>query len=243
MPAHPNVQFNHKITPRSHNYCMSQQYTVNQPLTISGLVALANSTRADSNPINNTVTQYDAFDIAIQIKLGSGGVNPGGNIIFGFVRSVDGGATYESSPEQLLTVTGLSNSEQKSFSMRLTGVPAFFKVTVRNNSGASFDSTGGNFSSIYTGVTSPNSVAGHLSPAHVNVATSATLLLAANPTRHSLAITNAGGATVFIGGASVTTGTGLAILNNSSLVFSAFSGDAVYGIVAAGTNAVSVMDW
>lgn len=77
----------------------------------------------------------------------------------------------------------------------------------------------------------------------VTVATTATLIAAANPNRKFLSINNNGGATVFLGGSGVATTTGYGVLTaNTFTMQGSVSTAAVYGIVAASTNVVSVLE-
>jgi len=73
----------------------------------------------------------------------------------------------------------------------------------------------------------------------VTVATTATLLQAENSARCKLVIANNSTAPIYVGGASVTTATGIPIAAGASLVDDA-SEDAWYAIVAVGTADVRV---
>jgi hypothetical protein len=78
----------------------------------------------------------------------------------------------------------------------------------------------------------------------VTVATTATLLSAANPNRKFIEISNNGGATVFIGGSGVATTTGAIVLTATKLTLQgSITTAAIYGIVAASTNVVSVLEY
>jgi hypothetical protein len=78
----------------------------------------------------------------------------------------------------------------------------------------------------------------------VTVATTPTLIAAANPNRKFLEISNNGGATVFIGGATVTTTTGHGVITTGKFtMLSSISTAAIYGIVAASTNVVTVVEF
>jgi hypothetical protein len=77
----------------------------------------------------------------------------------------------------------------------------------------------------------------------ISVGTTATLIIAAtkpNTSRQSVTIYNTSGATVFIGGSTVTTSTGHGIVAGGSLTL-AVSG-AVYGIVVTSTSTVSYIE-
>lgn len=77
--------------------------------------------------------------------------------------------------------------------------------------------------------------------AQVSVGTTATLLAAAADGRDSVIVTNMGTVDVFIGDANVTTSNGalLAGVKGTTLIIPATT--ALYGRVAAGTQAVSVL--
>lgn len=83
-----------------------------------------------------------------------------------------------------------------------------------------------------------------LTATQVTVATTPTLIAAANPNRKFLEINNIGAAAVFIGGSGVATTTGHQILNATKMTLPAsITTAAVYGIVAAGTNVVTVLEY
>lgn len=84
-----------------------------------------------------------------------------------------------------------------------------------------------------------------VSSAPVTVTTTATLLSAAETdgdARLSLLLkVPTGGATVFLGGSGVTTATGFPAAAGEPYAFDLAPGDALYGIVAASTQAVNVL--
>lgn len=83
-----------------------------------------------------------------------------------------------------------------------------------------------------------------LRAAQVTVATTATLLAAANPNRKFLSISNNGGATVFLGASNVLTTTGHLLLTANTITLDgSITTAAIYGIVAASTNVVSVLEY
>jgi hypothetical protein len=75
----------------------------------------------------------------------------------------------------------------------------------------------------------------------INVQDTATLIIAANPKRAGVLITNpSGGITVFVGNAGVTAGTGGFLESGSSLSIPTTA--AIYGIVSTGSQAVSYVE-
>lgn len=83
-----------------------------------------------------------------------------------------------------------------------------------------------------------------ISSAQVSVTTSATLLSSAETDDRagsSLALTNGGDAAVFLGASGVTTGTGFGLAAGASMALDLQPGESLYGIVASGTQAVSVL--
>lgn len=83
--------------------------------------------------------------------------------------------------------------------------------------------------------------ASDLSQSAVSVATTQTLLAAANGSRRELRVANVGSATVYYGKTGVTTATGQPIAPGQTLFEDTYNG-ALYGIVASGTVAVRVME-
>lgn len=81
--------------------------------------------------------------------------------------------------------------------------------------------------------------------ARVSVTTAATIL--SNPVNGSLAdsisavVKNTGGASVYLGGATVTSAAGLELAPGETLNVDLMAGDVLYGITASGTVTVSVM--
>lgn len=79
----------------------------------------------------------------------------------------------------------------------------------------------------------------------VSVGTTATLIAAANPNRKFIEIANTTAAALFIGGPTVATTTGhsLAATSGRLTLSGAVSTAAIYGIVAASTNTVTVLEF
>jgi len=78
--------------------------------------------------------------------------------------------------------------------------------------------------------------------AAVTVATTATALTAGESSDLNVLIHNAGGATVYIGSASVTTAAGMPVAAGEKVAVNGLAaGEALYGIVAASTEAVRVL--
>lgn len=78
----------------------------------------------------------------------------------------------------------------------------------------------------------------------VSVATTATRLDTSDvtPSSQGLSVYNAGAATVYLGGAGVTTSTGYPVAAGEHLSADLGQSDALYGIVAADTVAVRVLE-
>lgn len=77
--------------------------------------------------------------------------------------------------------------------------------------------------------------------AQVSVGTSSTLILAANTSRKSMAITNQGASTIFLGNTGVTTSTGFALAAGATLS-DVTTTVAWYGVVASGTVTAGVIE-
>jgi hypothetical protein len=75
----------------------------------------------------------------------------------------------------------------------------------------------------------------------VSVGVGATLLAARNDNRIDLAVINTSGATIFIGPSTVTVANGVPIGPSAGISFDSFTG-ALYGIVAAGSETVGVIE-
>ena len=84
-----------------------------------------------------------------------------------------------------------------------------------------------------------------LTTTQVTVAATATLISAANPNRKFIEITNIGAQSVFLGASNVTTTTGHSIgaTTGSVTLSGVVSTAAIYGIVAATTSIVTVLEF
>lgn len=76
----------------------------------------------------------------------------------------------------------------------------------------------------------------------VTVSTTATLLLASRPGRRQAVLVQLGTTDVFIGGSAVTTTTGVLLTGTKGATLTIETTGAIYGIVGAATQAVSVAE-
>jgi hypothetical protein len=219
-------------------------YTSNIAITWPGatdVVGLANGFRATSDPIDNTVLQFDKADVELKVMLGVG-VVASGTFTVGYFTSSDGGVTYNTFMEALVNVSGfMTDGNSRTTAVHIPSVPAFWKLAVLNNTGAAFNAVGANFSSLYTGIHDEESAA--LSTSQVTVTVAATLLAPAIKNRQGLMIANTGGQTIYLGGSGVTTVTGYPLAMATEITLEDFKDNALYGIVAAATCTSAVMQW
>lgn len=75
----------------------------------------------------------------------------------------------------------------------------------------------------------------------VTVTTSATLILPADDKPRTIYIHNGGGATIYLGGAAVTTTTGFHLGNNESQNIFVPTNEKLYAIVSSSTNDIIVL--
>lgn len=78
--------------------------------------------------------------------------------------------------------------------------------------------------------------------AQVTVADSATLIAAARPGRRKLRVINLGTTAVYLGGSAVATTTGILLTGAVGAEREIETSEAIYGVVASGTQAVSVIE-
>lgn len=78
--------------------------------------------------------------------------------------------------------------------------------------------------------------------AQVTVADSATLIAAARPGRRKITVTNHGATAAYLGAAGVTTATGTLLNGAAGAQVTIETSEAVYGVVAAATQAVSYVE-
>ena len=76
----------------------------------------------------------------------------------------------------------------------------------------------------------------------VSITSAATAIVAARSTRRSVLIINHGTTDVYIGGASVTTSTGILLAGTEGAAIGIGTTAAVYGIVASGSQTVSYIE-
>lgn len=85
-------------------------------------------------------------------------------------------------------------------------------------------------------------MAGGFNTNQATVGTTATVIAAARPGRKTITIVNGGTTDVYVGGASVTTSTGVLLTGTKGAGFTVDTEGPVYGIVASGTQAVSYLE-
>lgn len=95
-----------------------------------------------------------------------------------------------------------------------------------------------------SGVTSPVSIASpsNLATSQVSIGITATLIAASRAGRLGIVIENLGAVDIFIGGAGVTITTGMLLRGVAGTAVSMLFNGAIYGIVAVGTQSVSVAE-
>lgn len=220
------------------------QYSSNVTITFSTpLASLPNNARTVSNAIDNTVNQFNEVDVEVTLKLNSTGVSSSGKVVIGWFGSTDG-VTYSNQLQNenvLETIAFLGVGKVIICRVRITNVPAYWKLVVQNESGAAFDSTGGNFNSIYAGIYDQGQSA--LATSQVNVTLSVTQLAASNPNRTNLVVHNTGPDTIYIGTPAVNTSNGMPLEMGDTLQLESFSGNALYGIVPSLTSVAAVLQY
>ena len=137
---------------------MPASYGSTQTATIT-LASLAAGGIALSSAIDNTSTLYDGLTIVLKAKLGSP-LNAAPQLIVGISGSNDNTNFSDSSEiEAIINNDGVGvNLTRKLFPSTssqhyvvLRNLPAYFKIFVRNRTGAALSSTGGDHSLTYRG--------------------------------------------------------------------------------------------
>jgi len=133
-------------------------YTLGSAVTIN-MHGLADGAKAISDAIDNSVTRYTQAQIQVTFKTNQHSVDKAkGNVVFGLLRSVDGGLTYDSHlrPGNILsTIDDLDPNVPYtvSASTNLLGIlPSFFKISVGNRTGAPFFHKADKFSVSWIGI-------------------------------------------------------------------------------------------
>jgi len=131
-------------------------YTNNQAVTIT-LASLADGATATSSAIDNSSDRFINAQVQMKFKT-TNTVSTVGVVELYLIRSADGGTTYDDSEinAELIGVFNAATDDTDFVVSTDTAsngqLPEFFKIAVKNLSGAAFDSTGGNFSVKFLGV-------------------------------------------------------------------------------------------
>lgn len=134
---------------------IQQEFTNNQTITIT-LASLADGATATSSTIDNSTTKYLHCDLQMKMRSGAG-VSGSGTVTLYILRSADGGTTFDDIGVNT-DIFGIFNVPDNStdyvFSVDTSTIgilPEYWKLTVLNNTGDAFDSTGSNFSVKFVG--------------------------------------------------------------------------------------------
>jgi hypothetical protein len=126
------------------SYLQEIQYTVGTDVAIN-MQGLADGAKALSDAIDNSVTRYAEADIGFRFKTNQHKIDTtNGVVVIGILRSCDGGVTYDNylRPGNILAVINDLDADTEyvlSVSTNQLGyLPAYFKISVRNGTGAPF---------------------------------------------------------------------------------------------------------
>jgi len=122
------------------------------------LASLADGAIATSSTIDNSTDKFITADIQVKVRTGTGTDSGGGLTLF-FLRSVDGGTTFDSTTNDTAEVlAGYNvNADSTDFrfsaeTTRLGALPSHWRIAIKNDSGAALDSTGSNHSVEFSGM-------------------------------------------------------------------------------------------
>jgi hypothetical protein len=123
------------------------------------LASLANNTVAVSSAFNNSATRHQSADFQLTIKTGPSGVSAGGQVCMMFLKSSDGGVTFDDADESnaMILTSFVANQNATTYKVSADTVinggqlAEFFKIAVLNETGAAFDSNPANFSLKFLG--------------------------------------------------------------------------------------------
>jgi hypothetical protein len=125
-------------------------YANNQTITIT-LASLADQGTAVSSVIDNSTNKFITADFQLKFRTGSP-TNSLGAVGMFIIRSADGGTTFDDAPTNAEAIGNFAAATDNttfivSTDSSLSGqLPDFFKIAIKNMSGAAFDATGSNFS-------------------------------------------------------------------------------------------------
>ena len=131
-------------------------YTIGQDVTIN-LHGLPDGSKALSDVIDNSVTRFIQADIGFKFKTNIHGIDKNASVVIGLLRSADGGVTYDSNirPGNILAVVdNLDKGTEYVLSVATNALgylPAFFKISIRNSTGAPFFHDASHFGVWFTG--------------------------------------------------------------------------------------------
>lgn len=131
-------------------------YTIGADVTIN-VAGLPDGSKSLSDVIDNSITRYIQADIGFKFKTNQHGIDNNATVIIGILRSCDGGVTYDSNlrPGNILAIIdNLAKDTNYTLSVAtnvLGYLPAFFKISIRNSTGAPFFHEASHFGVWFTG--------------------------------------------------------------------------------------------
>jgi hypothetical protein len=130
-------------------------YTLGSDITIN-MAGLPSGSKALSDAINNSGSQYQQADFGFKFKTNIHGIDKGGTVSVGLLRSCDGGVTYDSNLRAgniLVTIDELDANTEYVLSVSSNTIgflPAYFKFSIRNDTGAPFFHEASHFGAWWT---------------------------------------------------------------------------------------------
>jgi len=121
------------------------------------LASLADGSVATSSTIDNSSDKFISADIQLKIRTGTS-VDTRGTVTIFLLRSIDGGTDFDLTANDNAEVLSTYNANLDSTDFRFSTdttrmglLPSHWRLAVKNDSGAAFDSTGSNHSAEYAG--------------------------------------------------------------------------------------------
>lgn len=145
--------------------------TSNQSITIT-IASLGSGSSRESTAVDNTTSLFMDATVQIKVKTNAAGTSATGRVDVFVYATADGtnysggasgvDAAFSNNLDQLIylgSLPAVANATTYNAVFKLSkafgygGIPAKWGVILQNNSGAALDSTGGNHSAVYQGIT------------------------------------------------------------------------------------------
>lgn len=134
---------------------VTANFTNSNTITIT-IASLTNGSTNTSSAIDNSTNKFLEALVQVKVKSAAAGTSASGYCNVWFIRSADGGTTYDDSGRVLLgtfPVVANATTYTTTFTTQgLGGLGTSWKIALENQSGATLDATAGNHLAQFAGI-------------------------------------------------------------------------------------------